>query len=251
MGKQEAKLSLPFMGKSDTMEGFEEISTATMAIPFVRILQSLSPQLKKQKPEYIAEAEEGMFFNTVTKQLYKNSIKVIVLKFERVFIEWQPERGGFVTYHSPENAERLAVDKTFGKWKTEGGNSLQENYAYFCLVVGKEEEGVVVLSLASTFIKIAKEWNRLMTTHIMDNGERALPYYVVWKLKTEYTENDKGNWYTFKVLMDSYINQKQHGVIVPERKALPSRQMDYAQIEDISARGETAGEEEGEEKLPY
>ena len=251
MGKTNEALNLPFMAKDDTMEGFEEISSATMAIPFVRILQSLSPQLKKQKPEYIPEAEEGMFLNTVTKQLYKNTIRVIVLKFERVFIEWLPDRGGFLNYHAPENAERLAVDKTFGKWKTADDNSLQENYVYFCLIVGKEDEGVVVISLSSTFIKKAKEWNRLMTTHIMDNGERALPYYVVWKLKTEYTENDKGNWYTMNITMDSYINEKQHRKLVPERKALPSRQMDYAQLEDSSAKGETAGEEDEDQKVPY
>lgn len=250
MGKQEAKLNLPFMSKDDTAEGFEEISSATMAIPFVRVLQSLSPQLNRNKPEYLEDAEEGMFYNTVTKQLYRNSIKVIVLKFERVYIEWLPDRGGFLNYHSPENAERLAEDKTFGKWKTGDGNNLQENYVYFVLVVGSESEGVVVLSLSSTFIKIAKEWNRLMTTHIMDNGERALPYYVVWKLKSEYKENDKGNWFTIKVSMDSYINEEQHHAIVPERKALPSRQMDYTQLEDNTAKGETVGKE-NKEDVPF
>ncbi len=250
MGKQKEAMNLPFMSKDDTVEGFEEISSATMAIPFVKVLQSLSPQLNRNEPGYIPEAEEGMFFNTVTKQLFRNTIKVIVLKFERVFIEWLPERGGFLNYHSPENAERLAVDKTFGKWKTVDGNSLQENYVYFVLIVGRESEGVIVLSLSSTFIKIAKEWNRLMTTHIMDNGERAKPYYVIWKLKTEYQTNDKGNWYTFKVAMETYINEKQHSLIVPERKALPTRQMDYAQIEDSTAKGETA-EEEKDTKVPY
>jgi len=216
---------------TDTAEGFEDITTLTMAIPFIRVLQTLSPQLNQKKPEYIAEAQEGMFFNTVTKEIYGPTIDVVVLKFDRIFIEWLPERGGLVNYHSPEHAEEKAINKdVFGGWKTKSGNALQENYVYFILLEGKMQEGVAILSLASTQIKIAREWNRLMTTHIMENGRRALPFYLVWTLETEYRENDKGNWYTFKVRAKKYITKEQYEKVGTEKKLLPSRQVDYAQL---------------------
>ena len=41
-----------------------------ITIPRVDVLQALSPQRKKTNAEYIEGAEEGMLFNTVTKQLY-------------------------------------------------------------------------------------------------------------------------------------------------------------------------------------
>lgn len=225
------KKDLVFVSGKDTMEGFESIDQSTMAIPFLRILQSLSPQLNQKKAEYIEDAEEGSFFNTVSKEVYGDTIKAIVLKFERVFIEWLPERGGFVNYHTPENAERLAIDKTFGAWKTEDGNDLQENYVYFLLIDGQEAEGVIVLSLSSSAIKKAKEWNRLMTTHILDNGNRALPFYLVWEIKTEYRENDKGNWYSISMKFNKYINEKQYALLIPERKALPDKRVDYESLE--------------------
>ncbi len=244
--KEEPKkgFTLDFVNEQvDDLKGFEQITQETMAIPFVRILQKLSPQLNKQKPEYVEGAEEGQFFNTITKMVYGSSIRCIVLKFEHMYIEWRPERGGFVGYHSPEHAEQLAVDHTFGNWKTKDGNLLQETYAYLVLIEGHEREGVCVLSMGSSSIKVAKQWNRLMVTHIMENGKQARPYYLVWELKTEYMSNDKGDWYMPSVSFVSYIGKAQYEITQTERKLLPSRQVDYAQIVDQRKEDERAAEE--------
>jgi len=40
--------------------------SSEMQIPFIRVLQALSPQLNKKKPEYIEGAAQGDLFNTVT-----------------------------------------------------------------------------------------------------------------------------------------------------------------------------------------
>jgi hypothetical protein len=215
----------------DTMEGFEDINGNTMSVPFVRILQKLSAQLDKQKPEYIPGAEEGQYFNTVTKTVYGNKLEVIVLKFERVYIEWKPNRGGFVGYHTPDNAQRIAVDQTFGKWKNKDGNDLQENYVYLVLIAGHEAEGPVVLSLASSAIKVAREWNRLLTTHVMDNGQKAKPYYLIWNLTSDYVKKDQNTWYTPNAKFSRYIDESQYAITKTERIALPAKHIDYAQLE--------------------
>lgn len=241
--------ALKFFDDKDTMEGFEDITQSTMAIPFVRIAQQLTPQLKKNKPEYIEGLEEGMFFNTITKEVYGNSFQCIVLKFEHVYIEWRPERGGFVGYHTPENAERIAVDHTFGNWKTKEGNLLQENYVYLLLIAGHEKEGVVVFSLSSSMIKTAREWNRLMTTHVMENGKKAMPYYLVWEVSTEYRSNEKGDWYVPVVKYVGYIGEKQYEVAKNERKVLPSRQIDYRQLQAPQGGSSDEIDEEAEDKF--
>lgn len=232
--------------EDDTMEGFEEITQATMAIPFVRILQKLSPQLDKQEAAYLEEAEEGDFFNTISKEVYGPSLECIVLKFEHIYIEWRPDRGGFAGYHSVENAERITVDKTFGKWKTPGGNLLSETYTYLALIVGHEEEGIIVLAFSSSMIKMAREWNRLMTTHIFETGQRAMPYYLVWNIQTEYKSNEKGNWYIPIVNFSKYVGPIQYQILQRERKILPSRQVDYTQLQ-----GGTEQEEKFEENTKF
>jgi len=233
LGKKANPEDLEFLNghANDTLEGFEQVRTDTMAIPFIRLLQTLSPQLDKTEASHIPGAEKGMWFNTLTKELYGEEFKCIVLKFERIYIEWKPNRGGFVSYHSVENAEQIAVDRTFGKWKTLDGNDLQENYVYMILIAGHEKEGPCVLSLSSSGIKAAKEWNRLMMMNIMPNGQRAKPYYMIWNVKAVAQKNDQGSWYAPKMSFVDYINADQYALAKTERLALPSRQVDYTQLE--------------------
>lgn len=236
VSKEKVDEAFAHFSDKDTLEGFEQITQETIAIPFVRILQKLSPQLDKNKAEYVEGAQEGQWFNTITKEVYGEILRCIVLKFEHIYIEWRPERGGFVGYHDPENAARITVDNTFGKWKTEEGNALQENYVYLVLIAGHEKEGPVVISLASTMIKMARQWNRLMTTHLMRNGKVAKPYYLLWDLTTDYKSNDKGTWYAPEVQFVGYIDEEQYAITTGERKMLPSRRIDYKQLEQDTGR---------------
>ncbi|HKU52551.1 MAG TPA: hypothetical protein VJQ25_08795, partial [Nitrospira sp.] len=55
--------------------GFER---GDVAIPFLRILQSNSPQVKKQNAKYVIDAEAGMFFNTATNDIYSGDTGIYV-----------------------------------------------------------------------------------------------------------------------------------------------------------------------------
>ena len=50
--------------------GLEEASSNDFAIPFLRVIQAMSPQLKKSDGKYIDGAGQGMLFNTVTNEVY-------------------------------------------------------------------------------------------------------------------------------------------------------------------------------------
>jgi hypothetical protein len=221
--------------EEDDLKGFEQINSNTMSVPFIRIIQKGSPQINREKPEFIQGAQAGEWFNTVTKDVYGDAIRLIVLNYDHIYIEWRPDREGFVGYHTVENAERLAVDKTFGKWKTKDGNLLQENYVYMVLIEGHESEGPMVLSLSSTAIKPAREWNRLMMTHMMEQPGggrvRAKPYYLVWRVETEYKQKKDWDWYIPRPIFDSYVNEQQYMLTKTERLALPEKRVDYAQLE--------------------
>jgi hypothetical protein len=226
-----------FVDEQDTLEGFEDINSQTVAIPFLKIMQPLTPEL-----EEIENAARGDWFNSVTKELYGDQIEVVVLRFERVYIEWLPDRGGFVGYHTPENAERIATDRTFGKWK-HGDNDLNEHYVYIVLLANRPQDGVMVLSLASTAIKTARQWNRMLTTHTMPNGQNAKPYYLRWFLKTEERKKDKYKWHGIDLRFSGYIDENLYLTgVKTERKALPDRQVDYAQIADQTSEAGTDGE---------
>ena len=69
--------------------GLEEAGADDYAIPFLRVLQSMSPQLKKSDGKYIQGAEEGMFFNTVTESIYDGTegVSIIPCAYKKKYIE--------------------------------------------------------------------------------------------------------------------------------------------------------------------
>jgi hypothetical protein len=234
--------------KDDTMTGFEQMDVSTKSVPFLRIAQDLTPQRKKERAEYIDGLDVGMYFNTITRKIVAKPFRCIVLAFEHMYIEWKPNREGFVERHSIANATRLALDPTkFGKWyrKDTGDgkdvntmNVLQETYTYALIIEGHEAEGPIILSLASGSMKTAKAWNRLMTTHILDDGSLAKPYYLVWSMDTEYVpaKQGKSDYYVPKPVFDSVIGDKaMYLAVKQERLALPDKHVDYAQLEGEAA----------------
>ena len=44
--------------------GFEETTSEDLAIPFLRVLAQLSPQVNKRDAAYVKYADAGMLFNT-------------------------------------------------------------------------------------------------------------------------------------------------------------------------------------------
>jgi hypothetical protein len=81
-------------------EGLEEVTAEDLAIPFLRVLAQLSPQVNKRDGAYVEGAEAGMIYNTVANEAYdgEKGILVVPCHYNRRFVEWQPRSsgGGFV-----------------------------------------------------------------------------------------------------------------------------------------------------------
>jgi len=87
--------------------GFEEAKSEDMAIPFLRILAQLSPQVNKRDGAYVEGAEAGMIYNTVSNEVFKgeDGITVIPCYYSRRYVEWKPraEGGGYVNSYHPDD----------------------------------------------------------------------------------------------------------------------------------------------------
>lgn len=164
----------------DANEGFEQTSKDDLQIPFIKLLQSLSPQVVEQSPE---GARAGMFYNTLTRTLYSKPVVVPVHK-ERSFIEWVPrdQGGGFVQkYGENDLVVRQALkDNRNSPIKLKlGPNDLVETINFVVLVLdetGSEYEGFGILDFTSTKLKQAKEWYTAMIT-TKDANKRPLFAY--------------------------------------------------------------------------
>lgn len=227
-------------------EGFENVQATDVTIPFLRILQLLSPQVIEDSEEYVEGARPGAFINTVTNKLYGMSIRVIPLTFKKIWLEWQPDRGGLVGRHEPYS---IPVDKTkFSEW-TYDGNVIQETLLFYVLIEGHFPDGPLVFALQSSGIKHGKNWNTQIMMTKLPSGARAPYYSSVWELVSIKNENNQGVWWQIgskksNIKRLRFIDKKEFDEFVfPVKEALISAQeLDFKQIED---------QKEVEEKVPF
>jgi len=117
----------------DADQGFEEADSDAYSIPFVRILQSGSPQCKKSDGAYIAGAEEGMLLNVATNSLM-DSIRVIPCHYRRTFVEWVPQDqgGGFVAEFTADAGKELALTLD-EDYRLPNGHELTDTRMHYCI----------------------------------------------------------------------------------------------------------------------
>jgi hypothetical protein len=74
--------------------GLENIGSQDVALPFLKILSQLSPQVTAGDSKYIANARPGMIYNTVSDQLYDGpaGIRVVPCFYKLEYLEWR-DRG--------------------------------------------------------------------------------------------------------------------------------------------------------------
>jgi hypothetical protein len=187
----------------DSGRGFEEAGREAYAVPFLRVLQDLSPQVKSKMPGYVPGAKPGMIFNTVTQKFY-DSVRVIPCHFTQSFIEWAPERGGFVASHPPGTALVREAVREGGKNILPNGNELMDTRSHFVLLLD-EEEGThdgALIAMSSTGLKISRRWMSQMRAAVLEvEGRIVQPPMFAWSylLSSEEEANDKGSWYQWVV----------------------------------------------------
>ena len=131
---KKANASLALFG--DDAKGFDNMTQDDLALPFVRILGQLSPQVTMGDAKYIESAKPGMIYNTVTSELYdgKKGIKVIPCYYKKDYPEWSDRGdgpGAPVAVHMP-NSPVISTGKREGsKIRLPNGNYLEETASYF------------------------------------------------------------------------------------------------------------------------
>ena len=178
--------------------GFEEADSEAYAIPFLTILQSGSPQCKKSDGAYIKGAEEGMFYNTVTEELFERCL-IIPVAYKRQILEWRPrdEGGGLVGIHEPGN-EPKAERNDDGYLITAEGTTLKDTRMHYCIQVTPDGGTMpVVISMSSTQIKKSRKLMTILSNLKMEgpNGAFKPPMFAsIFEVSSVAESNDSGSW---------------------------------------------------------
>lgn len=189
---------------ADTGGGFENTTSDDYAIPFITLLQKMSPQVDEDDSGFIKGAKVGMFFNSVTQEMTSETIRVVPCARVREIVEWidREEGGGMVGRFDVDDPIVLNARRDGAKmFHAENGHSLMDTRYHYVLVLkddGTYEQAVI--SMASTQIKASKQWMTRMRSWMVDgpNGMFNPPMYgQIWTLDRLRQENDSGSWYGF------------------------------------------------------
>lgn len=155
-------VALPFDFGELAGEGMDNMTSADQAVPFIRILQALSPEVAK-KDSKIEGAASGMFIDSVSNELREELIFVPCLT-EHLYVEWRPRNqgGGFVGRHELHSGvDRQARRNEKGKLVLANGNELVETFYVAVLLLDEPDatmpSGFAMLAFTSSGIQPYKK----------------------------------------------------------------------------------------------
>ena len=201
--------------EADANQGAQNITQEDLALPFLKVLGQLSPEVNKRDAKYVEGAEPGMILNTVTNALYDGAkgIQVLPVFYKRQYIEWQDRgesKGAPVhIYEAGDDIPKSTRDKQ-NKDRLANGNYLENTANHFVVVLG-DSPTTALISMKATQLKISKKWNSMMLGIKMQgkNGLFTPPTYShIYKLRTVQQSNDKGTWFGWDVSQVGPVKDK-------------------------------------------
>ena len=195
------------MFEEDAAKGLGAIGQDDLALPFLKILGQLSPEVNKLDGKYVEGAEPGMIFNSVSGELYDGvkGLDVIPAFYKLEYIEWKDRGDGpgapVAIYDSSSDImSKTKADANY-KDRLPNGNYIEKTASHFVIITG-DSPATALISMKSTQLKISRKWNSMMSG-IKLKGKNGLytpaSFSHIYKLKTTQMSNDKGTWFGWEV----------------------------------------------------
>lgn len=227
---------LGFLGMEDFDSGFESADADSFAIPFLQILQKMSPIVDEDDPRHVKGAKAGMLYNNVTGELFdgKTGVLIIPCYYKRSFIKWggrKAENSGFLGEFTVEQFEdefkndptKVVIDSgrfyepdAEGKFDKEKSSYYADTRSHYVLVQSADGTwSPALMSLSSTQIKASK---MLMTTLNQKKIKVKTPtgfalktapsFLNIVKMTTVGMSNDAGSWSGAKFELNGLADQE-------------------------------------------
>ncbi len=197
MGITEAELA-----DAHGVMGLENARAEDFQIPRLQIAQAMSPQLLRSKAEYIAGLMVGQYFNTVTQEVYGDTINVVPVKytfsrlrFANSILDCQSKNGIDGGTRAPKCSEC-----EFSKWGSgkDGQGTDCKEYRNWLILEAKSGQPMS-LSFKSSSLIVAKTWATLISTrkYKLTTGKSvpAPAFSTVYELRSVEKSTSKGTFY--------------------------------------------------------
>ena len=175
--KPQAKLpSLSLdMIESDASNGLENITSDDQAIPRLKILMQLSPELDELRDE---GAKPGDIYNTVTEEWYDGTkgLRVLPSAYKRQYVEWADRGQGSGAPINVYDASSDILTKTTrdenNKDRLENGNYVETCGNHYVLLVGENGDSTpALITMKATQLKKSRKWNSMLLNLKIKNSK--------------------------------------------------------------------------------
>jgi hypothetical protein len=204
------------MFEDDAAKGLGAIGQEDLALPFLKILGQLSPEVNKRDGKYVEGAEPGMIYNSVSGELYDGvkGIDVIPCFYKLEYIEWKDRGEGLgapvAIYDSSSDIMSKTTPDANYKDRLPNGNYIEKTASHFVIVAG-DSPSTALISMKSTQLKISRKWNSMMSGIKMKGANGMFTpasFSHIYKLKTTQMSNDKGTWFGWEVSKVGPVTEK-------------------------------------------
>lgn len=170
-------------------QGFENMGTDETAVPRLLIAQSNSEVVANEK------VKAGHFYNSITGEDYGDSLDVIVCHFQKVWVEWKKNMGGYVGTYPVGGLEGVTGDNFKGMEHTDADgnvNDVIETWDYLVILPDHKEAGYLIFGSTRGNLKYLKGWNTQMRYLRTPAGKPAPLFSSIWNLTVGKDTNKQG-----------------------------------------------------------
>lgn len=216
---------VPYDYSGDAGAGMENVKADDLSIPFLMMLQDLSPEVKKTHKDYatkgIPGAQPGHMINTLTRQILNpkvetDKIQFVPCMYQKAYVEWKKrdQGGGLVMSHPDISILNQCKKNDRGQDELPNGNIVVTTAYFFGFVIALDGEMTrMVLSMTSTQLKKARAWltNATSIKFTRPDGSKYNPplFSHFYNLSAVVESNAQGSWYGWKVEMGGRIDKTE------------------------------------------
>jgi len=201
--------TMPAHIKEGSGMGNENVTSEHISVPRVKLLQKMNNEVDPNHSEYIKDAKEGDFINTVTGENYGSSLIVVNTHFKEEYVVWRKrtEGGGLVgNFTSRPDAEQYLADNGLDVDK----HDITQTHIHTLLRLDEETQAVsdipFLFDCASSKLKVSRDWN----VQLLKLGGKVNRFSYMWRMSSVPQSNAKGTWVNIDIEPVGWLNKEAY-----------------------------------------
>jgi len=174
-------------------------------IPRLKLLQKMHDEVDKNHPKFVPGAEVGLFYNTLTDEVYSDTLHIISITFSSEYTVWKNREAGGGLLGSYPTA--IAADEAIEETGRAADYTVSPTHRHMLVLKNAETgelEGPVIMDFANTKLRVSKTWNSQIG---LKGGDR---FAGLWTMKAVPASNDKGSWLNLDVSFAGWTKEEDY-----------------------------------------